>query len=49
MEIFKYYKLDLGQLHLNGSIIFFVFDKFFRLIKIELTINVFSYCYHQGC
>jgi hypothetical protein len=37
---------DGGQLHFNGWITLSTFDKFSRLIKIELSVNIFRNCYH---
>lgn len=46
-EIFRYYQLGLCQLHPNGWINLSTFDKFFRIVEIKLTINVFRTYYHM--
>lgn len=45
-EVFRYYQLGPGQLHPNGWITLFAFDKFSKLLKIEHTVNVFRNYYH---
>ena len=45
-EGFRYYELSLSQLLLNRWMTLSVFDKFFRFVKIEPTINVFKICYN---
>jgi hypothetical protein len=45
-EVFRYYRLGLGQSHPNGWIIFVAFDKFLRLVRIDFIVNVFRICYH---
>jgi len=45
-EVFIYYQLGSSQLHPNRWIILSAFNKFYRLVRIEPTINVLRSFYH---
>ena len=45
-DVFSFYHLSSGQLHPNRWMLVSAFEKFYRMVGLEPTMNVFRSCYH---